>query len=507
MKKRFLTEIEEMALAQAPVEIDVESLFPRDVIPISEGVHKTIHEFGPLAEDELQHPYEFYSESYAERNIPILRDIFFPDQEIISPTFFDVTPNMVSQCSKYLNKRREETSLDLITMASIHGHGKAQIMGASKLQFSLPDVIRHMSQFIQAQSIPTRRIVEQTADLSIMFNDFVVDTEDENLTIADSFVYHPILKILGLPSHRQIELLKSMDINPRALGGKSLVDVVAAYLEKTAEYAKTRGKRAISAQQYMVVGYNYFIVLDNYRNHVAEIMVLLEDTITHTFRRYRKEVPLEVVKIKDDIEYDEKALRERIRHVYRHILERREQTVQLSLTLPDHVIDQRWANLEIPMLQDATVEKAVGLLRPEEVVSKFWHSSLGYLDLARLPEHKYSGFLSNVLKVYCIHKTSPFPMGSVLKDMDFPEMVDGKPGIDYDSCWVNLNLDPFKSRFVNNMVQGLRDSRNAELELEFMREFAYAPGLKEQNNTIEKYIPQILSNVKNNGAFVDKIVW
>ncbi|MFH2027764.1 MAG: hypothetical protein ABIJ08_01370 [Nanoarchaeota archaeon] len=481
-KPRFLNAEEEFRLSSRPPapEPNLEELIPFDSVQISEGCMDLAEGIGPIAEEVIGVAHEFYSEGFTRRGERPILDLYLPMQDLTSPTYFEPTPQMILEFENY----RGSLGDDWITIASIHGHGRAQVIGQERVTFSLPDVERHMRNFLEGSSTPTRRIVEQLGDLSLMFNNFETEKKGGDLVVSDGFVYHPVLQMMGLPKEEQDMVLKNLGIDPAAFGDKTTLDVIAAHLEHAATLAQKKGDYALSAKQWKVLRYNYFVVFDNDRDYHAEIGILVEDTGSGRRRLARKQVELERVVVKNDVKYSDKWLRERIKIVYAAQIAQLER--QKNVTVGANGFNGFPASQYESggIVCDVKFNKVPfdGKITHKEVAHQFYYSVLKYLSLGRYEDHNYSQMLSDLFNQYVTIENSVVPFTTRFNSV-------ASLGRDVRLVFLNQEFDHSKTRIVEGIVEGLNQSRNKGQELQFMIDFAYAPTVQAQNGVIEKYIP------------------
>lgn len=506
---RFLSLEEEIALSQRQcgrnegkdlgIEGDafLDSLVPYTSIPISNGCYDLIMRVGPRIRQVMNFPYEFYMEGFSVMNDPILRNVFLPSQDRVSNLFFEVSHKAQQECVAYLRSLRKQTKLDWITIASIHGHGNSNIKvgkdagygSGSYIAFSPRDVAEHIKHFLETQSLPTRRALDITSEVCLMFNDWSVRFGDNGLEIYDGFVYHPIFSIKDVSRDGQAELLQSLGINPYALNGRSTLEIVAAHLQKAAAEAEQMQEYAISATQYKIRRHNYFIVVDNAGNNHAEIGILVEDAVSQRCVSHRKKVNLEVVKTDDDIVVSDSELTAMVEMAFEGIRQQQKAMIPKGFatwTIPPELKEKE---INYTKLLDATETKDLsGVPTDIEITSRFYHTALAYLDMARHPDYKYSSILSAILKSSVLAHRFPyftlsFAVGVIVNH--------GTEGIHEDTnpFYINTNLDNFKEVIVENLVRYMHASPHKEIEHAFVREFAFAPTVYEQNRVLERYVP------------------
>ncbi len=469
---------------------ELDSLVPFDTVRISPNCARTAEEIGPMAEEILGTAYEFYAEAFTVQGDRTIRDLYLPTQDIITPTFFEPTAGMVRQCRDYLHALRSATGLPWVTIASVHGHGRARVAGAQELSFSTPDRERHAINFLATQSLPTRMILGHTADLSLLLNDFDPDQEDGCLVLSDGYAYHPVLRIKGLPSGEQKKIADDLGLD---LGKSSTLDIISAHLKRAGQLAQQEGDYAISAEQHRVLGFNYFLVFDNDRSHKAMIGIQVENTVEHTYQTHLKEVPLEIAELKHDISFDKDRLADRIRNAYAAVIERQKASIVMTSEMPgaEQALtgyhEKIWQ--EYRMMPDSSIRKQpggrVGLY---ELVGRFFHTALAYLDMAGYDDHSYAEYLSDVLKTYAEGQT--IPLGNVMDGL----ASSGSPPKDQDQIFVNQHLDHLRQRIVENIMHGMDDSLHRQLEIGFMRDFAYATHVVEQDRILRKYAERFHNN-------------
>lgn len=491
IKPYFLTARQEALLAQRPGRDppNLEDFFPSDTMPISEGCDEVGRNIGRWAEEELGLATEWYGEIFVLRPDYTIRDLYLPKQPTSSPTFFEPTPNMIMECDAYLRTLRQ-VDPNWITMGSMHGHGRARVWGTRGLTFSLDDIFGHMTNFVQSQSLPTRDVLSETSDLSVMFNDFELALDGEWLIINDGFAYHPLLKLRHLSSDMEADVLRGLGIDPAAIGENTFLDLIASYLRTSAEVAESQGAYAIAAEQHMVRRHNFFVVYDNDGNYRAEICMLVEDAVSHNTIPVRKEVKLEPVKVDNDISVDEIHWKGRIRKAFEHIIQmqRRSYEVRFTGEIPSmggwfsEWARRDWEDYKI--LPDERVDKVLpGKVTDYEQTLRFFHSVLRYLDFAAYEDHHHSQFFSDLFRLYATSESNSLTL-SVYTSRDFT------PGRDGSSVRINRHYDHLKDRIVNNLVKGLGMSEHRLLEMEFMRSFSEARGVVEQNLVVDEYRPK-----------------
>jgi hypothetical protein len=70
-----------------------------------------------------------------------------------------------------------------------------------------------------------------------------------------------------------------------------------------------------------------------------------------------------------------------------------------------------------------------------------------------------------------------------------------EPQPDDRLIFVNQGYGPLEARIVGGLVKGLDISPCPELEGDFMRDFAFAPTVHDQNVAIEKYVPMMMQSL------------
>lgn len=494
-KPRFLTLEEQMAAPPPSPEPDLKSLVPFDTVKISRNCHRFIELIGPTIAEALKRPSEFYAEGVTTQGDTIIRDVCLPMQEQVTATSFAPTHNMIRQCKEFLLGKRKSTNQPWIAISSIHGHGNLSA------GFSIEDLVSHADNFLKTQYLTTRSILDQRTGLGLLFNDFETEIRNGELLIADDYAYHPLLKIMGLPREQQEELVRELGIE---LKGHSTLDVIKAHLEKAATIAASH-QSVISAEQHRVLGYNYFLVYDNQKNVKAMIGILVEDTVDHTLRPHYEPVLLEPVDVEDDIPFDEEAAKSYILSTFENIIARERNSIDLTsdrtpsglaLAYKDALSkwhQEQWEKDRLMPASQFHEKKPAGSIGLIPLVNRFFHSVLSYLDLAEYEEYCYSETLSDVLRFYAsISDHPPFP--SLERAFRLQTLV-SYPDKDFPKQYfVDQNLDHLRPYLVDKIAGGLDNSKIRQAEIEFMRDFAFATHVTEQNRAIEKFYGVIREN-------------
>lgn len=492
-KPRFFTGDEEARSFARPEEIDLDSLVPFDTIKISSGTYRALCQIGNMIEYITKIPFEFYVEGFSIKGDPIIRDFCLPVQEDTSIAHFNPTQTMVLQCRDYMKSLRQSTGQQYITTASMHGHGRFLVSDGMK--FSDIDVNNHMVNFLRTQSLTTRQILPMTSDLSLMLNSMDVDkTDDGSILLTDEFAYHPEILIAGLSEEQQKVALARLGLNPDDLHGRSTSDVIASHLKVAAESGSIP---PISARQRIIMSYNYFMVFDNEEGHYSEIAIMLEDTVTHKIRMHRKVASLEPVEVEGDKRYSLKDIERMVTSAFGRFLEKEKATVVSVQGLEDRMSSYNqfiWD--KYGLTPDVRVEKVPsGEITEKELITLFFHSAEKYIDLAKYEDHKYSGFLSDVLKMYA-HEfdnlCNPLTCAvNAVANYGFSKQ-------DHGFAFVNTDLGLVKGKIVEHIYKGFLLSPDKSLEINFMLDFAYSPDVTGQNNVIERYIPLFDKHSRHN---------
>ncbi len=486
MIKRFMSLEEQARFAYYQSAVpELESFVPVKSLQLSGSCYQFLDQVGLLSEKYLGMPVEFSAEGLGIQGDPVLRDIYLPDQENVTLMSFHPSDAALMELRAYLLEKRSSTGQHWITLASIHGHGKASPQSAP-LDFSPLDVPL-LKIFLQTQSLPTRAIAEQPASMVLMSNDFKVSKEAGQITVSDQYAYHPTIQIPSLDGGAwQEAVLQELGLSKDDLKGKSTADIVAAHLRIAAIAAEQEGRLAIRAAQCRVMQYSYFIVVDNYQRKQARIGILLEDTVTHTARTFYKELPLEVVNVEGDQPHTEDGLKEAVERAFRGVKERLQKKIVVALPeLPSVEAAQEYhAKLFRQSELGAETERqkvASGHISMLELVTKFFNAAADYLDFGHYDNHHYAEVLSDVLRMYD-SKLKSSPLSDIL-------VIFGNPLLPKDRKEVVLQTgySYHKDHIISQLFQAWQRSPKKDLEREFMLAFAYSANPEEQDAAIERF--------------------